>query len=333
MNHNKNPKQISDLRVVAVGGGTGLSNLLRVLKNLTPHLTAVVAMTDNGGSSGKLRQEFGMQPPGDIRSCLSALSNSEPAMERLLAYRFPEDGTLCGHNVGNILLAAMMQSEAVDLAAATERLGELLAITGRVLPATCDNVGLAARLTDGSEIVGEAEIAADHREISRLYLQGEHCAPNTAALKAIADADYIFIGPGSIYSSLISNLLLPGFARALHDSPATVCYLANMATEAAELPSDRLSVAHALLEEYFRRESGLADMLVDVVVANSGRYPDAALARLMEHNSRPIICDEPKGVRLVAADLVDEVNLWQHNREKLRPVLSLLLQNKLEELL
>lgn len=321
---------IHNKKVVAIGGGTGLSNLLRVLKRLTPNLTAVVAMTDNGGSSGKLRREFGMLPPGDIRNCLSALSSRESDLAQLLAYRFPEGGTLSGHNVGNILLAALMQSQALDIAAATERLGEILAITGRVLPATCDDITLAAVLEDDTEIFGEAEIAADHREIKRLFLQADNCRPEAEVLRAIAEADYIFIGPGSIYSSLISNLLLSGLAKALSESRAQVCYLANMATEPTELISDRLSVAYNLIEEYFRRESGVSERLIDVVVANSGAYPAAAAQTLIEHNSRPIVCDSDNmgAVRVVTADFVDEINLWQHNRKKLLTVLSDLLEEK-----
>lgn len=325
------PKSIQQMNIVAIGGGTGLANLLRVLKRLTPNLTAVVAMTDNGGSSGKLRREFGMLPPGDIRNCLSALSSRELDVERLLAYRFPEGGTLSGHNVGNILLAAIMQAEDMDIAAATDRLAGILAITGRVLPATVDDVSLAAVLDDGTEICGEAEIAADTRGIKRLFLQGDNCRPLPSVLQAIAAADYIFIGPGSIYSSLISNLLLPGMAKALADSPAKVCYLANMATEPAELVSDRLSVAYGLLEDYFKQQGCGSGSFIDVVVANSGTYPAWALQKLAEHKSRPIICDFAANlpVRTVCADFVDDVNLWQHNRKKLLTVLTDLLEEDL----
>lgn len=320
-------KQKTAKNVVAIGGGTGLSNLLRVLKELTPNLTAVVAMTDNGGSSGKLRQEFGMLPPGDIRSCLVALSRQEPDMERLLSYRFPEQGTLSGHNVGNILLAAIMQAEELDFAAATARLSNLLAISGRVLPVTTDDVSLGAVLEDGAVLLGETQIAADGRQIRRLFLQAECCRPQPEVLQAIAAADYIFIGPGSIYSSLISNLLIPGLARALYESRAKVCYLANMATEPAELPNAELSAACRLLEDYFRQESGLPGRLIDVVIANCGQYPERALGELAARDSRPIVCDGAAlaGPRLLAADFVDEVNFWQHNRAKLAPVLADLL--------
>lgn len=325
---------MANKKVVAIGGGTGLSNLLRVLKRLTADVTAVVAMTDNGGSSGRLRREFGMVPPGDIRSCLSALSNSEPDVERLLAYRFPEGGDLGGHNVGNILLAAIMQAENSDIAAATDRLGRILAITGRVLPATCDDVSLAAVLDDDSEICGEAEIAADHREIKRLYLQGDNFAPNAAALAAIKAADYIFIGPGSIYSSLISNLLLPGFARALVDSPARVYYIANMATEPAELKADDVGAAYNLLEEYFKLAGGGPnERLIDVVIANGGEYSAQARAELWRHGARPILLDTAADwpVPVLVTNFVDEVNLWQHAPENLYNLLEMVLNDEFED--
>ncbi len=324
------PKNINagGKRVVAIGGGTGLSNLLRVLKELTGNLTAVVAMTDNGGSSGKLREEFGMLPPGDVRSCILALSHSELEMGRLLAYRFPEEGTLSGHTVGNILLAAIMQVENVDFAEAAARLSALLAITGRVLPATTDNVTLGAVLEDGEVICGETEIAADRRAIKRLFLRPADCRPLPDVLQAITEADYIFIGPGSIYSSLISNLLLPGLAEALAESPAKICYLANMATEPAELARAEMSMYWRLLEEYFAR-AGCTGRLVDVIIANNGVYSAEALAVLAQKQSRPVVCDAAElalsPVRLITADLVDEVNFWQHNRDKLLPVLKNLL--------
>lgn len=324
------PKNINagGKRVVAIGGGTGLSNLLRVLKELTDNLTAVVAMTDNGGSSGKLREEFGMLPPGDVRSCILALSHSELEMERLLAYRFPEEGTLSGHTVGNILLAAIMQVEGVDFAGAAARLSALLAITGRVLPATTDDVTLGAVLEDGEVICGETEIAADRRAIKRLFLRPADCRPQPEVLQAITEADYIFIGPGSIYSSLISNLLLPGLAEALAASPAKICYLANMATEPAELARAEMSMYWRLLEEYFAG-AGCTGRLVDVIIANNGAYSAEALSVLAQKLSQPVICDAAElalsPVRLIAADLVDEVNFWQHNHDKLLPILKSLL--------
>ena len=311
-------------RVVAIGGGTGLANLLRVLKELTPELTAVVAVTDDGGSSGKLRKEFGILPPGDVRNCLVALSDAELAMDGLLSYRFPEEGTLSGHTVGNILLAALQQAEGLDFAGAVARLSNLLAITGRVLPATCDDVCLAAVLEDGSVMHGETAICADSRRVKKLFLQPENCRLQPEVLAAVAAADYVFIGPGSVYSSLITNLLVPGLAQALKQSPAKVCYLANMATGPAELDTAELSFVYDLLESYAGE-----GRLIDVIIANNGAYPETALAALAARKSRPIVCDTAKlevaGVHILQADFVDEVNFWQHDRVKLKTALAGLL--------
>lgn len=320
-----NEQKAADLRIVALGGGTGLGNLLRVLKGLGCAPTAVVAMTDNGGSSGKLRADFGMLPPGDVRSCLLALSRSEPEMERLLCYRFPDDSTLCGHNVGNILLAAIMQAESVDFAAATERLSALLAIQGRVLPVTTDDVALGAVMEDGAALAGEVEIAADKRRIKEAFLLPD-CQPRVEVIQAIEQAQYIFIGPGSMYSSLISNLLVPGLAEALKNSPAQVYYISNMATEPGEMPAAELSRSVAALEYHFRRATGLGGHLIDKVIANVGLYSPELLAELQAGGSRPIICDAGKlaayGVEILTADFVDGKNVWQHNREKLAEVLK-----------
>lgn len=320
---------------MAIGGGTGLSNLLRVLKSLGCAPTAVVAMTDNGGSSGKLRDDFGMLPPGDVRSCLVALSCSEPDMERLLCYRFPDDSTLSGHNVGNILLAAIMQAEELDFAAATERLSALLAIKGRVLPSTTADVALGAVLEDGTCLQGESQIAADERQIKEVFLlpRSGREKPQASAdvLQAIAEADYIFIGPGSLYSSLIANLLVPGVAAAIKQSPARVYYIANMATEPGEMPAAALSRSVAVLEHYYRRAAQeLGGHLLDKVIANVGVYGGPLLEELARGGSEPLQCDAAKlaafGVELLEADFVDGQNVWQHNRAKLAEILQAELQ-------
>lgn len=318
-------KKRGHTRVVAVGGGTGLANLLRVLKELTYELTAVVAMTDNGGSSGMLRADFGMQPPGDVRNCLAALSGQEQGLETLLAYRFPADSTLSGHNVGNILLAALMQAEGLDLAAAVERLSAILAVQGRVIPCTMDSVSLGAVLEDGSLIHGEVEIAADCRAVRDVFLLPENARPSAEALRAIAAADYILLGPGSIYSSVISNLLVPGLARAIGESRARVYYIGNMATEPGEMADDDLACYLAAIERCYRRQAGDAGRLVDVVIANDGVYCEPALAVLRQTGSRPVRFDRAAllaaGAEVITADFVDAENFWQHNRGKLREVL------------
>lgn len=314
-----------ECRVVAIGGGTGLANLLRVLKELTGELTAIVAMTDNGGSSGLLRADFGMQPPGDVRNCLAALSSQERGMEELLAYRFPAESTLSGHNVGNILLAALMQAEGLDFAAAVERLSAILAVQGRVIPCTTDSVSLAAVLEDGFVMQGEAEIAADCRAVRDVFLLPETARPSTEALRAIAAADCILLGPGSIYSSVISNLLVPGLARAVGESRARVYYIGNMATEPGEMADDDLVCYLSAIERCYRRQTGSTRRLVDVVIANNGEYDAPGLAALRQAGSLPVRFAQERllacGVGVIAADFVDAANFWQHDRAKLRAVL------------
>lgn len=323
----KNREKNNDKRIVAIGGGTGLSNLLRVLKGLRYSPCAVVAMTDNGGSSGRLREDFGMLPPGDVRNCLLALSCCEPDMERLLNYRFPEESSLCGHNLGNLLLAAIMQAEGLDFGAATAKLSDILAIQGQVLPVTLADVSLGAVMADGAVLQGECEIAADRREIREVFLQSSSpCRAREEVLQAISEAEQIFIGPGSLYSSLITNLLVPGIAQALKESPAEVWFIGNMATEPSELATAELSHCLAALEYHYRRVSGDRGRLVDRVIANIGEYSRAGLARLAEGGSQPLVCDRAKlaawGVEVIAGDFVDNLNVWQHDKEKLAAVLE-----------
>lgn len=311
-------------RIVAIGGGTGLANLLRVLKGMTDELTAIVAMTDNGGSSGKLRADFGMQPPGDVRNCLAALSGQEQWLAGLLGYRFPADSTLSGHNVGNILLAALMQAENLDLAAAIERLSAILAVQGRVIPCTMDSVSLGAVLEDGSLLHGEVEIAADQRAVQDVFLLPESARPSAEALSAIEAADCIILGPGSIYSSIISNLLVPGLAEACGRSRSKVYYIGSMATEPGEMASADLAEYLAAIERCYRRQVG-DGRLVDAVIANCGGFSAAALAAFDAAGALPV-CYDPAvlaayGVEVIAADFAGSVNFWQHDPEKLRQVL------------
>ena len=223
-------------RIVAIGGGTGLSTMLRGLKHVSPHITAVVTMADNGGGSGVLRQELGMPPPGDVRNCLQALANTEPTMEALLAYRFKE-GTLKGQSFGNLFLAALNDmTGSFDRAVA--RMSDVLAITGRVLPVTNENVQLIADFDDGVTVVGESEIAeyreGESRRILRLRMAPERPPALSECIDAIGRADLILLGPGSLYTSVIPNLLVDGIAEAIHASHAAKVYIMNLMTQEGE---------------------------------------------------------------------------------------------------
>ena len=222
-------------RIAAGGGGTGLSTLLRGLKLYTKNLTAIVTVADDGGGSGVLRQDLGMPPPGDIRHCMEALANVEPVMGELLSYRFPKDsGALGGQSFGNLILAALNGiSPSFDQAVA--RMSEVLAITGRVLPVTTADVQLEATFENGASVVGESHIFRCKKEqdcrIRQVRLIPEDSRALPEALSAIAEADMIVLGPGSLYTSIIPNLLVDGIVDAIRRSRALKVYVCNFMTE------------------------------------------------------------------------------------------------------
>jgi uncharacterized cofD-like protein len=215
-------------RVVVLGGGTGLATLLRGLKHYTSNITAVVTVADDGGSSGKLRGEFGMPPPGDIRNCLIALADTEPLLEKLFQHRF-QTGGLQGHSFGNLFLAAM--SQILGFQQAVQELGKVLAVRGRVLPVTLDDVTLKACCVDGRIILGESRIGQVKCAIHRLELEPAHCRVSPEVLEALASAEAIIIGPGSLYTSLMPNLLVPGVAQAIRESRALKFFVCNIMTQ------------------------------------------------------------------------------------------------------
>lgn len=243
------------LRVVAIGGGTGLSTLLRGLKHYTKplatagsdasstpaciaQLTAVVTVTDDGGSSGRLRRDLRMLPPGDVRNCIAALSEDESLLSRLFQFRFPEgeDGQetgLAGHSFGNLFLAALTHITG-DFAQAVQMSSQVLAARGQIFPATNTDVHLSATMHDGSMVHGETNITASHKTICELHLHPADAPPMEQTLRAIAEADLITLGPGSLYTSLITNLLVHGIPEALAASPATRVYICNLMTQANE---------------------------------------------------------------------------------------------------
>ena len=232
----KKSSRTPDIKITAIGGGTGLSTMLRGLKHISPDLTAIVTVMDNGGGSGVLREELGMLPPGDIRNCLQALANTEPTMEALLSYRFTS-GTLSGQSFGNLFLAAL-NGMCSTFDEAVARMSEVLAITGRVLPVTNENVQLLADFDDGASVKGESEIAAykkdGRRRITRVHLSPEHPAALGKCVDAIREADLLVLGPGSLYTSIIPNLLVSGISEAIHESDAVKVYVMNLMTQGGE---------------------------------------------------------------------------------------------------
>jgi len=220
-------------RIVAIGGGTGLSTILRGLKGYTANLTAIVTVTDDGGSSGRLRTELGVLPPGDIRNCLVALADSESMMTDLFQYRFNEGDGLSGHSFGNLFLAAMC-GIAGDFDRAIKESSRVLAIKGRVLPSTLANVSLEATLADGSCVLGETSVSRSTAPIQQVRLVPPSCEPLPEAIEAILAADAVILGPGSLYTSIMPNLLVPGIAEAIEASRGKRFYVCNIMTQPGE---------------------------------------------------------------------------------------------------
>jgi uncharacterized cofD-like protein len=225
-------------RIVVVGGGTGLSNLLGGLKPYTSNLTAVVTVADDGGSSGRLRKAFGMLPPGDIRNCLVALSTQEETLNQLFQYRFKGHGDLKGHSFGNLFITVMTDITG-DFGKAVEESSRVLATQGTVLPVSFDSMTLQARLKNGKIMTGESNISTSQSPIARLMLKEKGVRPNREALKAILEADAIVLGPGSLYTSVLPNLLIPQVAENIALSRAVKIYVCNVMTQPGESPRFR----------------------------------------------------------------------------------------------
>ena len=294
-----NQKRRKGPAIVALGGGHGLSAILRGLKLYTDDLTAIVTVADDGGGSGMLREDLGMPPPGDIRNCMEALADTESVMQRLLAYRFP-DGRLAGQAFGNLLLAALDGiSPSFDQAVA--RMSEVLAITGRILPVTNADVQLEASFDNGSSVCGESKIFAAKKEqncrIHHVRLLPEHPPALPAALDAIRRAEVILLGPGSLYTSVIPNLLVDGISEAIADSPALKIYVCNIMTQDGETEGmtaqDHLA---ALLEHGFPR-------MVDLCLCNSDPISRELLERYSAEDAEPMRVDR-REIELLGAEVV-----------------------------
>lgn len=316
-------------RLVVVGGGTGLSTVLRGLKQYTANLTAIVTVTDDGGSSGRLRTELGVLPPGDIRNCLVALADSESTMASLFQYRFNDGQGLVGHSFGNLFIAAMC-GIAGDFDRAIKESSKVLAIKGRVLPSTLSNISLEATLADGSTITGETSISKSPLPIRRVRLVPAHCQALPEAIEAILAADVIILGPGSLYTSIMPNLLVPGIAEAIERSRATKVFVCNIMTQPGETTGMSASDhVRAVLEATDRR-------LFDRTLVNVGQAN--RLLPLYERDGAFQVPADVEtiaafGVRPIAGDFISEDHQVRHDSKKLAAAILEIVEERSENYL
>lgn len=297
--------------VTVIGGGHGLSVLLRGIKSSTNNVSAVVTVADDGGSSGRLREELGIIPPGDLRNCLVALADTEPLMEKLFQYRFEGDTALAGHSFGNLFIAAMNEVTG-DMETALKESSKVLAVKGRVIPASKEHVRLDAVMEDGTVVEGESQIPEAHKKIRRVKLYPERVPAVPAALEAIESADAIILGPGSLYTSIMPNLLVEDVAATLKKSKAIKIYICNVLTQPGE--TDNYTAAQhakAILDHAGRGA-------IDYVLVNSTPIPESMWRGT---GATPVEIDEDKinalGMGLIKADLMSATEVGRHDPDKL----------------
>ncbi len=300
------------LRTVAIGGGTGLASVLRGLKSLDCDITAIVTVADDGGSSGRLRKDMGMLPPGDIRNCLLALAEAEPDMTSLFNHRFAR-GALAGHNFGNLFLAAMTEMTG-DFQLAVKTMSRILAVKGRVVPATLSDVTLRADMEDGSVVLGEYAIPQVRKRIRKLSLVPPDPPALDEAVSAIGGADGIIIGPGSLYTSVIPNLLVPGIREAIAASSAKKLYVCNIMTQPGETDGYSVSDHVFAIEKH-------AGRLATSVLANIAEAPEETAAKYAEEGRFQVRLDMAvlveRGYSVVAGDYLSRGDLARHDSSEL----------------
>ena len=306
-------------RIVAIGGGTGLSTLLRGLKGYSANITAVVTVADDGGSSGRLRQQLGIIPPGDIRNCIAALADAEPLMTQLMQYRFPPGSGLDDHAFGNLFIAAMTAVTG-DFEEAVRESNRVLAVRGQVLPATSVPLNLSARLASGRTLNGQVGIATADEPIEEVFIEPSDVRANGEALERILEAEMIVLGPGSLYSSVLPNLLISDVRDALAAAPGLKAYICNVATQSGE--TEGMTAADHL-EALFNH---VGEDLIDYVILNrnsDARPPEGWRAQPVEVDVRRL---EELPVVIIEEDVIDPTNAHHHDPAKLATALMRLLQ-------
>ena len=315
----------NELKIVVVGGGTGLSVLLKGLKQYTDQLTAIVTVSDDGGSSGRLKTELGILPPGDIRNCLVALAETETLMDKVFQHRFKQGEGITGHNLGNLLMVAMTEITG-DFVSAIKEVSKVLAVRGQVIPATLESVNLGAEMSDGTVVIGETAIRRYSRSIARLFLIPEKCLPIQASIDAIMAADAIIIGPGSLYTSIIPNLLVEGVSEAMLRSPAVKIYVSNIMTEQGET-DDFTAFDHIKTILQYAGQP-----IIDYAILNTGLIGELRLQRYQQERAIPVdaSCQQIRamGIKTITEDLVAKDDLAWHDTHKLAQTIINIVQQK-----
>ncbi|MDL2280730.1 YvcK family protein [Selenomonadales bacterium OttesenSCG-928-I06] len=319
-------KFFRDLSITVIGGGTGLPVLLRGIKYLTKNITAVVTAADDGGSSGRLREDLGIIPIGDLRNCLIALATTEPLMEKLFQYRFGGTGQIAGHSMGNLLLAALTEIIG-DVEIALKETSKVLAVRGRVLPSTKERINLVAKMTDGSIVQGESKIPLAGKKIESVYIE----PADAKALKSVIDAIYTsnicILGPGSLYTSVLPNLLIKEVEKALKETEAPKVYICNVMTQPGETDGyTAKDHVKAIIDH-------VGDGCIDYVLVNVEEVADDLKEVYAKEGSEPVKVDiaeiEKLGVKVIKADLISETNLVRHDPLKLyQALISLIYELK-----
>lgn len=302
------------IKVVTIGGGTGLSVLLRGLKKYPLEITAVVTVADDGGSSGKIRSDMNIPSPGDIRNVIAALSDVEPYLEKMFQYRF-DSGEVKGHPVGNLMIAAMTDIHG-DFSTAVKVMSRILNVRGTVLPTTNDIATLNAVLSDGEIIRGESSITKAGGVIDHVYITPSRVKPNEDVLRAIEEADYIIMGPGSLYTSIIPNLVISKVSEKIRESNAKKIYVCNVMTQHGETDNYTVSDHIVAINKH------VEENIFDLVIANSREFDDSILSKYHKEKQEPVKIDQEKieelGIKLMKNNDVGIVdnNTIRHNADK-----------------
>ncbi|XXM70882.1 gluconeogenesis factor YvcK family protein [Lysinibacillus sphaericus] len=313
-------------KVVVIGGGTGLPVLLRGLKRHPLDLSAIVTVADDGGSSGRLRDSLDIPPPGDIRNVLAALSEVEPLVEQMFQHRFETENELSGHALGNLIIAALA-SITGDFVHAIQEMSRVLNVKGKVLPSANQSVILNAEMEDGTIVTGESAIPQAGKKIKRVFLKPDNIKPLAETLRVIAEADLIVMGPGSLYTSIIPNLLVPGIGEAVCRSKAKKLYICNIMTQMGETQGYTASHHVEALSKH------LDSSCIDAILVNNKQVPGEVQARYDKEQASPVHFDIERlnsmGLEVLARDILSYNNgLVRHNTETVAKIIHSYMESK-----